>query len=139
MLQEVRADAARAWRSSLGRPDGAPAGDEGNAVIGLLSREDRIEPGLEEGLRREKIVGELRFLKHERIGSGEFEPLKHLRQADLERIDIPGGKTELRHGGEESFQTKTSGAIVCHSGSFGEEAPGSVSVQGQSVIFRTLE
>ena len=85
---------------------GALPRDERHAVVGLLTREDRVEARLAEGFRGEKVVGELGFLKDERVGSGELEPLKHLRQADLERIDIPGGKTKLRHGGGKPFRRK---------------------------------
>ena len=118
---------------------GALSRHERHAVVGLLTREDRIEPGLAECFRGEEVVGELGFLKDERVGSGELEPLKHLRQADLERIDIPGGKTKLRHGGGKPFRRKP-----FWRNSLPQRIPSGRSIGPrfyfalQSVVFRTL-
>jgi hypothetical protein len=67
------------------------ARQQGNAVVGLLPREgDVITRGLDLRLR-EGMVLELRFLQADDVGLLRRQPVEKLRQADLERVDVPAG------------------------------------------------
>jgi len=65
--------------------------EDGDAVIGFLSGEGHgIAGGLDFRAREGAVLG-FRFLQADDIGLAVGEPLKELRQADLERVDVPAG------------------------------------------------
>jgi len=64
---------------------------DGDAVVGLLADEDGVVAGGLELGDREGLVLELELLQAERVGLVGGEPVEDLRQANLERVDVPGG------------------------------------------------
>ena len=71
------------------------AGEQGNAVVGLLAGErDLITRRLDLG-PREIVVLKLGFLQAQRIRLLFGQPVQQVRQAHLERIDVPAGDLHL--------------------------------------------
>ena len=66
-----------------------------NAVVGLLAGEsDLVTRGLDLGLR-EIVILELGFLQAQGIGLLFGQPVEQVRQAHLQRIDVPAGDLHL--------------------------------------------
>ena len=71
--------------------DGAVAREDGDTVVGLLPGEHAAvaEPG-ERGIGELRVL-ELGFLDADHVGLRIAQPLFEVRQADVERIDVPAG------------------------------------------------
>ena len=65
------------------------AGEDGDAVVGLLGDGDALVADvLEDGSRE---VGALQLLKQEDIGAALLEPRKDMLQSCIDGIDVPAG------------------------------------------------
>ncbi len=71
------------------------AGEQGDAVVGLLAREGDLVAGCLDLCLREIVVFQLQFLQAQHIGLGGGQPVEQVGQADLQRIDVPAGYFHL--------------------------------------------
>ena len=71
------------------------AGEQGDAVVGLLAREGDLVAGCLDLCLREIVVFQLQFLQAQYIGLGGGQPVEQVGQADLQRIDVPAGYFHL--------------------------------------------
>ena len=67
------------------------AADDGDAVVGFLSAPNAVPAHHLQGGSRKFVLVELEFLQDEDIGLMVGKPVLHLRQAHVERIDVPSG------------------------------------------------
>ena len=65
--------------------------EQGHAVVGFLAGEYGFVAGLTDGVARELVVGELGFLQRQYVHRRLFQPGLYVWQADIERVDVPGG------------------------------------------------
>ena len=72
--------AGNRWITSAG----GPSREDGDAVVGLLTREHRVVAGAAKLFDREPIVGELRLLEHEHVGTMLVQPVEDMRQPHVE-------------------------------------------------------
>jgi hypothetical protein len=63
-----------------------------HTVIRFLSVENRVIPSLFNGGEWKLRIFEFEFLQAQRIRLMRLQPIKHMWQTDVQRIDIPGGK-----------------------------------------------
>ena len=71
------------------------AREQGDAVVGLLSAEGNRVTGGFDLMLGERAVFELRFLQTDDVRLAQGQPFEQLRQAHLERIDVPAGDSHL--------------------------------------------
>ncbi len=79
------------------------AGEDGHAVVGLLPGEMRGVAGGRDVHDRKLVVFELGFLQADDVRLVRGQPRQQARQADIERIDVPGGEDH------RAFRTDRSG------------------------------
>src|SRR5574343_876798 len=71
------------------------AGEQGDAVVGLLAGEGDLVAGRLDFGARKIVVFELQFLQAQGIRLRRSEPVEQVRQAHLQRIDVPGSDLHL--------------------------------------------
>ncbi len=76
--------------------------EDGDAVIGFLAAVDGVVAGFFQCVVGEFGILLLGFLQAEHIGFFGGDPFQHVRQADIERVDVPGGEF---HGGNVFWKT----------------------------------
>ena len=81
------------------------AGYDSDAVVALLAIErDVLVAQASKALERERIIGTLRFLQAEHVGTGGLEEFRHQVDAQPHRIDVPGGDFQLHDNDARSLE-----------------------------------
>ncbi len=65
--------------------------DDGHTVVGFLTGVHDVITGSFDIIARKVLIGQLGFLQTQDIRFSGHQPVEHLRQTDLEGIDVPGG------------------------------------------------
>ncbi len=71
---------------------GRAAAENRHAVVGFLPGKHAVVTGCLQSLLREVMVLQFGFLQAQHLDRVVAQPVQHLRQTHLERIDVPGGQ-----------------------------------------------